>query len=539
MSLTAALPKTGAPRRKKAKSKKKKVQTTATIHVVQEPEPEVEPDLEQDVEPLPVAGLAFAEADAEPEVEAEQVEESSLTGPQLRQQRSLAKRRLDQAKELGYAPDDARFVAAKTDGATFTYTRALTAGQRVLVTAKEIGNRTMISQDEWDERRRARVDLLTDDDKLVVAARWGMDPKHSNVARALTSQADWTFALTLTADEMTFISGAKWKKRTAPSADEIAALKKARLEEEAKAKALQEKKDRDEAAAKKRAEGEATWKQHRETVMANLKARLATEAPGLAPETIQKLLDETGDKIAGNKTINVDNQIKLVDKSINAEIVKSKKRTDIEQLKAPYKWLKGNILRDLINTIVDDPTKVVADFTTAADQARVDQRNLLHLGVDSRKSEWARLLGLKFYKAGADTPFERLADRVGLQTHYSVDASGFNAVTALTSTSTAAQLLDAVFCLADPNLRHKRLHVSLETGTKNNKGELALPHRYWGLTASAYDYTCDNGTHNRWFGGPDGHTKAEVKQGLDDAYQELSARLLLRAQKALDQDCNV
>ena len=496
MSLTAALP-TTSPKRRKNKNKNKKAGQTTTVHVVHEPEPEVE----QDVEPVAVAGLAFPEtdeADAEPEVEADveevQVEGTSLTGRQKRQQQLLAKRRLAQAKALGYAPDDPRLDAAKSAKATYAYAAALTADQRVLVTEKEILDQTPVSQDQWDERRRKRVDLLTENDKAVVAARWGMDPKHSNVARALTSQADWTFALTLTADEMTFISGAKWKKRTAPSADEIAALKKARLEEEAKAKALQEKKDRDEAAAKKRAEGEATWKQHRETVMANLKARLATEAPGLAPETIQKLLDETGDKIAGNKTINVDNQIKLVDKSINAEIVKSKKRTDIEQLKAPYKWLKGNILRDLINTIVDDPTKVVADFTTAADQARVDQRNLRHLSVDSRGREWARLLGITLYKQGADTPFERLTKRITLETHYSVDLDGFNTTTALTNVSTSAELLDAVFAVA---VRKYRLHVSLETGATNNEGKLALPHRYWPRDPDkAYDYFCDAGS--RW-----------------------------------------
>lgn len=149
--------------------------------------------------------------------------------------------------------------------------------------------------------------------------------------------------------------------------------------------------------------------------------------------------------------------------------------------------------------------------------------------------EWARLLRLVLYHTSSPQPFEPLTQREGLGVHMSVGLDGIT-VPVVTDATTPDQLLDALFGTVRKNFR---LHVTLETGVEGGADQLKLPHRYWnGSRAAEYElrYKVGDDHFVRWGSRFD---EARIKKALDAAYAEMHDTLRARAKTALDRDCYI
>jgi hypothetical protein len=221
--------------------------------------------------------------------------------------------------------------------------------------------------------------------------------------------------------------------------------------------------------------------------------------------------------------VNVANQGKKFDAAARQNVVRERKRRAIEDAaKTEFAKLRHVEMVDVKEQIMKDDNKTIDDFRALASLKLTTQRNPTDLKV------WARWMKLKLFDKSV-TPFERMSQRMGWDTHISVDLDALQLPPIVTDATTPEQLVNGLFIASGE--KFNRIHVSLETGYSSGPDSLKLPHLYWDGTGGSTLYELKSGNIFRW---NTDDTVADIKGALDAAYTEMVERLKLRAKAIID-----
>ena len=438
------------------------------------------------------------------------------------------KKLIAQSEQLDGKPELAAETIAKLDDAAIAGASSRNSGAKGGASAKggKVPDASIVEAKPFEVPSSEQGKFATD---------WGLARDDAKFLFAMSSQANLDYFSRLTAEQRTYLSKSKMKKREVPTQGDIESfkvhLKEIQAQELEKARAAEEKRLAGEAkaaTAKKREQGEKEWAVRKNELREAVKKRVEAEMPDYKWEKeFDDLIGATDDRIANNSTINIPNQINRTSTAANAALDAEQRRRDIAAIEKLYPDLSHPAMRDAKEQALDKDSKLTpADFERLVKDALTLQRN-------PTTDTWSRLLKVKLYQKGKVVPFERLTQRLGYETHYSVDLGGMTQPV-VTNTTTPVQLLDALFGSVDKGYR---LHVTLETGAEAEADELKLPHGYWNRNSATPLYELRFGGKNlRW--DDTAHSETEIKGALDNAYVEIRTRLVDRATVLLDHDCH-
>jgi hypothetical protein len=412
------------------------------------------------------------------------------------------------------------------NGATDDADRKITQLDTIAIATRSGTPTTTESTDEkWS---------LSEEQLGQAAIDWGLTRDDPKFVFATSNELNYKYFRSLDAEQRTYLSKTKMRKRQVPTAEDIEQFKEslalaAQREREALDAAERERsaKEAKEVAEKKRSEGEAKWKEFQQEIRETVQHRVQQQFPDFLWEAkFNEIIDATSERIGKNKTINIDRQIQHARRDVAAFLDQEQKRRDLAEAIKKYPNVFYAKLTTIRDEVLNAPTLPAAEFDVRATAARTAQRN------SATAADWAKMLQIRLYGQSVATPFDNLTPRDGLEVHVTVSLDGFS-VPVVTDTTTPDELLDALFAPAD---QYKRIHVSLETGVEAGPDNLKLPHRYWNYNGGRALYALRFDGNVRW--NPETHDEGRIKLALDQAYAELRTKLRDRAQILLDNDCH-
>lgn len=129
--------------------------------------------------------------------------------------------------------------------------------------------------------------------------------------------------------------------------------------------------------------------------------------------------------------------------------------------------------------------------------------------------------------------YKSLQDRADFAVHFTVAANSLSLPALVTDATTPAGLLDSLF-RAPSGEKMDEAHVSLETGITDAEGRPKNPHKYWRDGATEYELYFGKGADRTARWNPDTTDEADVRAALDAAMQEAYDALLERAEHVLE-----
>lgn len=415
--------------------------------------------------------------------------------------------RNDVAVDLGLAVSSNAFKAVMSSDSARAFFVGLAPENRKVVTPEMIKTAKEPSGG-WQELRWRSRSTMTDDDKSDYVDKFDIADATWNAA--MESDKNFAKLHKITADDRKYVKA----EDLAPNGN-FAKKKDERVRQ-------YNNNAKKRLAEKKRKLNAEEWKKIVATTRGGVEADSADLA-GYKWETEFASTEQSYAQGLTNPELNVKNQGTKFDAAAKQNVVRERKRRAIEDAaKTEFAKLRHVDVLDAKAAIMKDDVKTIDDFRALASLKLATQRNPTDLKV------WARWMKLKLFDKSV-TPFERMSQRLGWDTHISVDLDALQLPPVVTDATTPEELLDGLFIATGE--KFNRIHVSLETGYSSGPDTLKLPHLYWDGTGGSDLYELKSANIYRWHGTA---SVADVKGALDAAYTEMLDRLKARAKAIID-----
>jgi hypothetical protein len=446
------------------------------------------------------------------------------------------------------------------------------------------------------EERRAKLETLTAEDKLSLAAEWGPGVDAQKFETVMRSDQRYQYFRQLTPDERAFVSLKQIEKRQKPPAADVA---KHALQQRLRSLAtiipadlahLEETWGMPRSAPQFKAamSKEESYQMFRQlprelrTIVSATRIKKGTlldEAELIAARAKREEIRQAEAEALAAEQALAKNQVKLaaskaafektakelrirIAARVKAEIPdfvweeefdKSVEATRGKVAQGALAAKQGKQVSDKWDSAIDEAKKVRDVTAAAANFARLHPSTLNEIKTDvladttqtvtdfverarTALSAQRNPTDLETWKSWMQLTmypkYKSLGAQEGFAVHFTVAANSLSLPALVTDATTPAQLLNSLF-RAPSGEKMDEAHVSLETGITDAEGRPKNPHKYWRDGPTEYELYFGKGADRSPRWGAD-TDEADVKAALDAAMKEAYDALLERAEHVLE-----